>query len=366
MNLDSSSFEQCETSTSFEIIEEVKHYGATSTSYKVKLWGKQFFLKRPKTEFSNNPKYIAAFEKEFDLGFNLEHPNIVRYHSKGYDEQGIYFLTDYVDGQTLTEHIEQYGKLSKGEAYKVIVQIANALDYLHSHQIVHFDIKPDNILITNNGRSIKLIDLGFAYSDCYEAIASGSRTFSAPEQFTSSQNVDLRADIYALGKVIEFITSSYKGVARKATQIAPSKRYSNVKELLKALQPSRWYIYVMVVVIVVSLGYIGASILNDNKETREQHDVLEQMREEMRQTAIRIYEPCFDFPDITQENVYLALKLQSQCINQAISELNKIAIRYKSQHPSLGAEIESIMIEEYKRVANPIYDRFDINEVLNR
>lgn len=364
MYLDSSTFEHGEPSQSFEITEELVNRGATSTTYKVRMWGKWFFLKRPKKEFSDNPKYIAAFEKEFDLGVNLEHPNIVRYHSKGYDEQGMFFLTDYVSGQTITDYIKHNGKLSKKEAYKIITQIANAIDYLHSRQIVHFDIKPDNILITDNGGSIKLIDLGFAYSDCYEPIASGSRSFSAPEQFTSPKNVDLRADIYALGKVIEVITTSYKSIVRKATQIIPSKRYSNVKELLKALQPSRWYIYVILAISVFVLGWLGISNLLEDRESVQQHNVLEQMRDEMHQTALRIYKPCMEFPEVTQENVYGALRLQSQCINQATHELNEIASKYRCKYPSLSTEIQAIMIEEYKRVANPIYERFDINRVL--
>ena len=74
--------------------------GTTSDTYKVRISGKWHFLKRPKQEFTNHPQYNAAFEKEFDIGYTLDHPNIVRYISKGKDKNGFYFLTEYVDGQT--------------------------------------------------------------------------------------------------------------------------------------------------------------------------------------------------------------------------------------------------------------------------
>lgn len=191
MNFDTSSFENNTFDISFDDVQVLSCEGGTSISYKVLLWGKWFFLKRPKPEFADNPKYIAAFEKEFDLGIHLDHPHIVRYHSKGHDKDGIYILTEYVDGCTLTEYKCSHQHMSKREALRIIEQVADALMYLHARQIVHFDLKPDNIIITNNGHQVKLVDLGFAYSDCYSAIACGTRAYSAPEQFTAPETATL-------------------------------------------------------------------------------------------------------------------------------------------------------------------------------
>jgi serine/threonine protein kinase len=107
MNSESSSFDNIQNFSPlinpFSDILPVDKNGATSDCFKVRIHAKWHFLKRPKKAFSTNPLYIAAFEKEFDLGFTLEHTNIVRYISKGEDKDGIYILTEYIDGQTLSD-----------------------------------------------------------------------------------------------------------------------------------------------------------------------------------------------------------------------------------------------------------------------
>jgi serine/threonine protein kinase len=213
MNSESSSFDNIQDFSplinSFSDIVPINKNGATSDCFKVRIHAKWHFLKRPKKAFSTNPLYIAAFKKEFDLGFTLDHPNIVRYLSKGADKDGIYILTEYVDGQTLSDFRLKNADFFKKEENirKLLLQLLSALDYLHNRQIVHLDLKPDNILITNNGNNIKLIDLGLSYSDCYTEITGGTQSFGSPEQFTKPQLIDYRSDLYAFGKIVLFLFS---------------------------------------------------------------------------------------------------------------------------------------------------------------
>ena len=273
MNSASSSFDESQEKSpllnTFSDIVPFEKTGATSDCFKVRIYGKWHFLKRPKKEFKNHPLYIAAFEKEFDLGFTLDHPNIVRYLNKGNDSEGIYILTEYVDGLTLTDFREKYPHYFQKEVNirKILSQLVSALAYLHSHQIVHLDIKPENILITNNGNSVKLIDLGLSYSDCYTEITGGTHTFGSPEQFGHSEQIDERSDMYAVGKVILYLftgqvdihsvrklPSSLRELAKRCLQEDIQLRTITAIEFLSVLSRKRAnYTLAVVVVLFIAL-----------------------------------------------------------------------------------------------------------------
>ena len=222
--------------------------GSTSDSWKICISGRWYFLKRPKKQYSDNPKYLECFEREFQIGYQLNNKHIVRYITKGHDEDGVYILTDYIDGVTLTKYIADNPNMPQKEMRRIIMQIAEGLEYMHEHQVVHFDLKPENVMIASLDHSVKIIDLGFSYSSCYKAIGCGSKLFSSPEQFLDPKSADLRSDIYALGAVIRFIESSghfnagtkytgrYKNVVRKAMQRDKVRRYNSINEMVAAIK----------------------------------------------------------------------------------------------------------------------------------
>jgi len=264
--------------------------GTTSDTYKVRLNGKWHFMKRPKDEFKSHPKYIASFEKEFEIGYALEHTNVVHYVTKGEDENGIYLLTEYVDGKNLTDFIKDNPHYfqKKENAQKFFSQLLSAINYLHSKQILHLDLKPDNILITNINHDVKIVDFGFSYNDCHQFLTAGkTNRFAAPEQLNNG-HIDQRTDIYAIGMVMLYIFTGstdsnmirnlpyrYRRIARKCLEKI-EKRYENISALQEAMNTSNkmvWILFVASMIVLLAVAYFAYHSTEKNGQENIQTQV---------------------------------------------------------------------------------------------
>ena len=185
---------------SFEAIEQLDTQGATCDTFRVRLYGKLHFLKRLKPEQVGDIRYQEAFRKEFETGYRLEHPNLVRYVSL--TANGI--LMEYIDGVTLAERLAQQPEyfLDKHNTQRFVSQLLDVVGYLHSHQVLHLDLKPDNILLTRINNDVKLIDLGCCYTDTFTDTQGRTNRYAAPEQL-SGEAPDVRTDIYAIGRILQ-------------------------------------------------------------------------------------------------------------------------------------------------------------------
>jgi len=253
--MESSRFET--SSSGMEDVFRLESAGATCDTYRIKLYGKLHFLKRLKPEFANDIRYREALRKEFETGYRLEHPHLVRYVSMADD--GI--LMEYVDGETLTERMRaQPGLfLSRKAADKFLLQLLDAVAYLHSHQVLHLDLKPDNIMLTRVNNDVKLVDLGCCRSDTFVDTQGHTAAFAAPEQLSGGV-VDERTDIYAIGKILELLPNRhiYNKVIARCTAARPEDRYQSVADVVKAVsrRPNtyRAAIALSLVVALVALG----------------------------------------------------------------------------------------------------------------
>lgn len=220
---------------SFPDAELLPMQGATCQCYRVKLYGKLHFLKRLKPELRTNPRYVAAMRKEFETGYSLDHPHLVHYLACGDD----YLLTEWVDGITLDDYAEQNSEFFKDHdnVQHLVDELLDVVEYLHSHQVVHLDLKPSNILITRVGNELKLTDLGFCYTDTYTDTMGHTSSFAAPEQLDGSGKVDQRTDIYALGRIFDTLpcAKQFSRVIDRCTRTSPSERYQSIDQLRKAL-----------------------------------------------------------------------------------------------------------------------------------
>lgn len=250
----------------YDSLEPVNTQGATCDTFRVKLYGKLHFLKRLKAEFANDIRYQEAFRKEFETGYRLEHPHLVRYVSLADD--GI--LMEYIDGETLTQRLANHPEYFKDKKNtdKFLFQLLDVVGYLHSHQVLHLDLKPDNILLTRINNDVRLIDLGCCYTDTFVDTQGRTNRFAAPEQL-AGEKPDVRSDIYAIGKILELLPTSsiYNKVIARCTALDPSARYQSVEELLNDItvqHSTRWFLVAAVaLMVIVSVGLF----LNQRPET---------------------------------------------------------------------------------------------------
>lgn len=256
----------------FESLESLDTQGATCDTFRVKLYGKLHFLKRLKSEFSNDIRYQEAFRKEFETGYRLEHPNLVRYISL--TDDGI--LMEYIDGETLTQFLANHPDYFEGMNHsdKFLRQLLDVVGYLHSHQVLHLDLKPDNILLTRINNDVKLVDLGCCYTDTFTDTQGRTNRFAAPEQLAGEQP-DARTDIYAIGKILDLLPTYYiNKVVARCTVPDPSARYQSIEDILHDInQKKRYYRYLAVFVAIVVALTICIALLT------RQHDAAPAIQE---------------------------------------------------------------------------------------
>jgi serine/threonine protein kinase/beta-lactam-binding protein with PASTA domain len=185
----------------YEILEQVGS-GGMSDVYKGKDHKLNRFvaIKVLKKEFSNDKNFVAKFRIEAQSAAGLAHPNIVNVYDVG-EEEGIHYIVmELVEGITLKNYIQKKGKLSVKEAISIAIQMSMGIEAAHNNHIIHRDIKPQNIIISRDGK-VKVTDFGIARAASSNTISSnvmGSVHYTSPEQARGGYS-DEKSDIYSLG-----------------------------------------------------------------------------------------------------------------------------------------------------------------------
>ena len=179
--------------------------GTTCDIYRTRWQRREVFVKRLKEEFRSKPLYLDALDKEFDVGVKLRHPSLPVYHEFHRD----YIVMDYVDGHTLAEMIRSNDPwlFTERNIVKMLKELVDVVDYLHRHNIVHCDIKPDNSIITSNTKNLVLIDFDKSYTDahCDTSGHPGKYGLSTADKGHTS------LDFYGIGKVVEKLKECVSG-----------------------------------------------------------------------------------------------------------------------------------------------------------
>lgn len=256
----------------YEILEKIGS-GGMADVYKAKCHklNRLVAIKVLKNEFSTDATFVKKFRVEAQSAAGLSHPNIVNVYDVG-EESGIYFIVmELVQGITLKNYIDMKGKLEVREALNISIQIASGLSAAHQNRIIHRDVKPQNIIMSRDGK-VKVTDFGIAKvadSTTVTTTAAGSVHYISPEQARGGYS-DEKSDIYSLGiTMYEMLTGkvpfdgetnvavallhiqgemvpprrldasiprSYEKIILKCTQKKPDKRYASAKELIADLR----------------------------------------------------------------------------------------------------------------------------------
>jgi serine/threonine-protein kinase len=185
---------------------------------------RQVAVKILRDRFSGDPSFLARFRREAQSAANLDHPNIVTVYDVGQDGERHYMVMEYVAGQDLKTLIRQKGHLAVDEAVDIAVQICEGVGHAHQAGLVHCDIKPHNVLLTEDGRA-KVVDFGIARALSESGLTEsetvwGSPLYFSPEQ-ASGDPPSPASDVYSIGVIMyEMLTGAPPFQAENATALA--------------------------------------------------------------------------------------------------------------------------------------------------
>lgn len=188
-----------------------------------------------------DPRFIRHFLREAYEHSRLSHPNIVKLLDFGQSDNMYFLVMEYLEGLTVEEIVKMTGCLDEQSAVMLAYEVSKALQYLDSHALLHRDIKPQNIMITNEGTA-KILDFGLARAINDETLSTGdefrcSPRYASPEYIRGDENVDVRSDIYSLGVTLYYATSKNYPVGGTTTEETFRRHLTDQPRPLRQINP---------------------------------------------------------------------------------------------------------------------------------
>ncbi len=231
--------------------------------------GKRFVLKT-----AEGAKGLELLKREYEISLRLQHPFIAS--AIAWEEStpiGPAIVMEYIRGRSLAEYLQEKPLLEARK--RVLGQLLEAVGAIHRQSIIHNDIKPENILITEADNDVKLIDFGFADGDAHilEKGLGGTRQYASPE-LLAHQETDARSDIYSIGSLMrDLFPGRYCRISRKCRQTNPDKRYRNIDALKDAWAHRQRPLWIAFFLLIAALAF--GIIYYFNTRTRPEQAVPE-------------------------------------------------------------------------------------------
>ncbi len=242
---------------------------------KIRLFNKWRIEKRLTPEYEFQPIQRSSLEREFEIGYQLDHPNIVRYLELRKTEQGVpYIIMEYVDGMNLHEYMQSDEVCTQKDFYSIFTALLSALSYLQQRQIYHLDIKPENIVITYKEHIPKLIDFGVSNTDTYQTSLGSTKQYRTKEH-TDYSRVSSKTDMYSFAKTMKAFADKKqialsrveKKILQLCSQEDPQKRLDARTALQVMQKRTNWKLIFVSIGIVLMLVVTTIFFINKQKQT---------------------------------------------------------------------------------------------------
>lgn len=221
--------------------------------------GKKVIVKALKAECADDAACKASLRQEYETTSMLDN----KYIRKALDFTNIEGLGDciifeYVDGKSLAEHV-RVGTLSEKQVKSILTEVCDGLNFLHRNGLVHCNLNPENVMVSANDGHVKLIDIGVPETkqDADRELLIKEMEFVAPE-IIKGEDFDSRADIYSIGKIMEFIgerniSKQFHAAATHCTQFSKEQRFDTISDVRSAISKGHSFVKIIILVVVAAI-----------------------------------------------------------------------------------------------------------------